>query len=122
MPVPLQRETLKRGRELPTAAIIDVLFILWFSEVELGVDVKLILGRRAVLAEAFAHCSACEPYCRLDKLHCGRHAVRCEDTCPSVGWPNPFQTFDTLLVLPEGVAFWEFAIMSAHTMLGCSAT
>jgi len=30
--------------------------------------------------------------------------------------------FDALLVLPEGVAFWEFAIMSVHAMLECLAT
>ena len=30
--------------------------------------------------------------------------------------------FDALLVLPEGVAFQEFAIMSVHAMLGSLVT
>jgi len=38
-------------------------------------------------------------------------------SCPWVDWIR----FDTLLVLPEGVAFWEFAIMSVHAMLGSLA-
>jgi hypothetical protein len=119
MPVHLWRETPRRGRrELPTAAAndVDVLFILWFSAVE------LILGGRAILAEAFVQFPAHEPYCVLDELHRGvEDNVRCAGkihVCPQVGQIR----FDALLVLPEGVAFWEFAVMSAHAMLACLAT
>jgi hypothetical protein len=115
----------RRGRrELPTAAavIVDVLFVLRFSVVEPGVGVELILVGRAILAEAFAHSPAHGPYRVLDELHQGAEdGVRCAmkiHVRPRVGQIR----FDALLVLPEGVAFWEFVIMSAHPMLACSAT
>jgi len=75
MPAPLRRETprtARRGRrELPTTAAVDVdvLFILWFSVAEPGVDVELILGRRTILAEAFA------TFLRMSHIVCSTNSI-----------------------------------------------
>ena len=86
-----------------TIIAVDVLFVIRFAVVEPGVDVELILAKRAILAEATAFFTAHEPYRVLDELHRGAEDVaRAVEirVRPRVGRIR----FDALLVQPEGVA------------------